>query len=179
MADPTRNNGERPFDQVQPLKATPHKEGKVSSSHQRSRQRDENTSRQAIWACQVSLEEQWPRSLVLNLSCSAYFFSRNSVFLSQQFSRNRVFQPVSAKIQTSQRARGGIHIGFCSDTIGTWSCKKEQTSDSSDKAVSLPSPAILSDELCPTWNWIFRERDVFSWEWKTNSHENNIFMRVM
>jgi len=27
-------------------------------------------------------------------TCSASFFSRNSVFLSQQFSRNSVFQPV-------------------------------------------------------------------------------------
>jgi len=48
-----------------------------------------------------------PRSLVLNLACSAYFFSRNSVFLSQQFSRNSVFQPVSAKVQTSER---GLYV---------------------------------------------------------------------
>jgi len=34
----------------------------------------------------------WPRSLVLNLACSACFFSWNSIFLSQQFSRNSVFQ---------------------------------------------------------------------------------------
>ena len=31
-------------------------------------------------------------------ACSASFFSRNSVFLSQQFSQNSVFQPVSSKI---------------------------------------------------------------------------------
>ena len=36
-----------------------------------------------------------PRSLVLNLTCSAYFFNRNSVFLSQQFSRNSVFSQSS------------------------------------------------------------------------------------
>ena len=47
----------------------------------------------------------WPRSLVLKMACSASFFSRNSVFLSQQFSRNSIFQPVSAKFQTSERGR--------------------------------------------------------------------------
>ncbi|XP_066394369.1 probable flavonol synthase 4 [Miscanthus floridulus] len=31
--------------------------------------------------------------------------SRNSVFLSQQFSQNSVFQPVSAKIQTCERGQ--------------------------------------------------------------------------
>ena len=40
-----------------------------------------------------------------NPSFSVCFFSRNSVFLSQQFSWNRVFQPVSAKVQTSERGR--------------------------------------------------------------------------
>ena len=37
-------------------------------------------------------------------TCSACFFSRNSVFLSQQFSHNSVFQPVLVKFQTSERA---------------------------------------------------------------------------
>ena len=41
-----------------------------------------------------------PRSIVLKMACSASFFSRNGIFLSQQFSRNSVFQPVSAKFQT-------------------------------------------------------------------------------
>ena len=54
------------------------------------------------WKRPCGLWPLWPRSLVLNLACSAYFFSRNSVFLSQQFSRNSVFQPVSAKVQTSE-----------------------------------------------------------------------------
>ena len=40
-----------------------------------------------------------PVRLTQKLACSASFFSRNSVFLSQQFSQNSVFQPVSAKIQ--------------------------------------------------------------------------------
>ena len=34
---------------------------------------------------------------------SASFFSRNSIFLSQQFSQNNVFQPVSTKFQTSEQ----------------------------------------------------------------------------
>ena len=33
---------------------------------------------------------------------SAYFFSRNSIFLSQQFSQNSILQPVSAKIQQAE-----------------------------------------------------------------------------
>ena len=41
-------------------------------------------------------------SLVLKMACSASFFSRNSVFLSQQFSRNSIFQLVSAKFQTRE-----------------------------------------------------------------------------
>ena len=45
-----------------------------------------------------------PRSLVLNLACSACFFSWNNIFLSQQFSRNSIFQSVSTKFQTSERA---------------------------------------------------------------------------
>ena len=40
---------------------------------------------------------------------SAYFSSRNGVFLSQQFSQNSVFQPVLAKFQTSER---GLCYGF-------------------------------------------------------------------
>ena len=43
------------------------------------------------------------RGLVWSLACSAPFFSRNSVFLSQHFSQNSVFQPLSAKLQTSER----------------------------------------------------------------------------
>jgi len=35
--------------------------------------------------------------------CSASFFSRNSIFLSQQFNQNSVFQPVSAKILSAER----------------------------------------------------------------------------
>ena len=56
---------------------------------------------------QLKLIQQRPRSLVLKMACSVSFFSRNSVFLSQQFSRNRVFLPVSAKFQTSERGRSG------------------------------------------------------------------------
>ena len=41
------------------------------------------------------------------MACSTSFSGRNSVFLSQQFSRNSVFQPVSAKVQTSERALEG------------------------------------------------------------------------
>ena len=37
--------------------------------------------------------------------CLACFFSRNSIFLSQQFSLNSVFQPVSAKILPVERGR--------------------------------------------------------------------------
>jgi len=40
-----------------------------------------------------------PRSWLVRL----FFFSRNSVFLSQQFSQNSVFQPVSAKIQQAEQ----------------------------------------------------------------------------
>ena len=36
-------------------------------------------------------------------TCSASFFNRNSVFLSQQFSKNIIFQPVSAKILPAER----------------------------------------------------------------------------
>ena len=49
-------------------------------------------------------------SLPYNSYYSAYFFSRNSVFLSQQFSQNSVFQPISAKIQTSERDHYGIEV---------------------------------------------------------------------
>jgi len=35
--------------------------------------------------------------------CSTYFFNRNSIFLSKQFSKNNVFQPVSAKFQQAER----------------------------------------------------------------------------
>jgi len=38
-------------------------------------------------------------------ACSASFFSRNSVFLSQHFSKNSVFQPISAKIQQAERSQ--------------------------------------------------------------------------
>ena len=56
------------------------------------------------WSCSMldTMGDSWAsskyrsRSLVLNLACSVYFFSRNSIFLSQQFSQNSVFQPVSA-----------------------------------------------------------------------------------
>ena len=34
---------------------------------------------------------------------SAYFFSRNSVFLLQQFSQNSIFQSVSAKFQQTEQ----------------------------------------------------------------------------
>ena len=38
--------------------------------------------------------------------CLAYpIFSRNSIFLSQQFGQNSVFQPVSAKILPAERAK--------------------------------------------------------------------------
>jgi len=43
-----------------------------------------------------------PVRLTLYLVCSASFFNRNSVFLLQQFSRNSVFQLVSAKFHTSE-----------------------------------------------------------------------------
>ena len=61
----------------------------------------------------IFLYIQWPRSLVLNLACSAWFFSRNSVFLSQQFSRNSGFQSVSVKIQTSERGHTDFSIQGC------------------------------------------------------------------
>ena len=51
------------------------------------------------------------------MACSASFFSRNSVFVSQQFSRNSVFQPVSAKFQTSERG--------LSNDISNWQTIKE------------------------------------------------------
>ena len=41
-----------------------------------------------------------------------FFFSRNIVFLSQQFSRNSIFQPVSAKFQTSERGLR-LHRAAC------------------------------------------------------------------
>ena len=47
--------------------------------------------------------DKWPRSLVLKMACSASFFSRNSVFLSQQFSRNSV----SSQFQPSFRPANG------------------------------------------------------------------------
>jgi len=55
--------------------------------------------------------------------CAASFFSWNSVFLSQQFSHNSIFQPISAKILSTKR---GIYFEYerepCS---GTRACKKE------------------------------------------------------
>ena len=42
------------------------------------------------------------------MACSASFFSKNSVFFSQQFSRNSIFQPVLAKFQTSERGLGAL-----------------------------------------------------------------------
>ena len=48
-----------------------------------------------------------PVRLTQKPTCSACFFSRNIVFLSQQFSQKQCFQPVSAKIQQSERG----HIG--------------------------------------------------------------------
>jgi len=50
-----------------------------------------------------------PVRLTLYSTYSVSFFSRNSVFLSQQFSQNSVFQPVLAKFQTSER---GLCYGF-------------------------------------------------------------------
>jgi len=38
-------------------------------------------------------------------ACSASFFSQNSIFLSQHFSQNSVFQPISAKIQQAEQGR--------------------------------------------------------------------------
>jgi len=70
-------------------------------------------------ACFYELWRYWPRSLVLNLIYSAYFFSRNSVFLSQQFSRNSVFQPVSAKVQTQRTG--------CLNRRARWSCTRAWT----------------------------------------------------
>ena len=68
----------------------------------------------------------WPRSLVLKMACSASFFSRNSVFLSQQFSRNSVFQPVSAKVQTSERGQSCKYsIFYLSLFVRTLCCSRE------------------------------------------------------
>ena len=44
---------------------------------------------------------------------SAYFFSRNSVFPSQQFSQNSVFQPVSAKILPAERGQLSGLVALC------------------------------------------------------------------
>ena len=44
----------------------------------------------------------------LSLKC---FFQPEQCFLSQQFSRNSIFQPVSAKFQTSERGHGYGHSG--------------------------------------------------------------------
>jgi len=40
-----------------------------------------------------------PVRLTLKLACSASFFNRNSIFFSQHFSQNSVFQLISAKFQ--------------------------------------------------------------------------------
>jgi len=44
-----------------------------------------------------------PVRLTLYPVCSASFFSRNSVSLSQHFNQNSVFQPLSAKFQQAER----------------------------------------------------------------------------
>ena len=44
-----------------------------------------------------------PVRLTTYPTCSASFFSRNNIFLSQHFSQNSIFQPISAKIQQAER----------------------------------------------------------------------------
>ena len=44
-----------------------------------------------------------PVRFTLKPACLASFFSRNSVFLSQQFSQNSIFQSVSAKFQQTEQ----------------------------------------------------------------------------
>ena len=42
----------------------------------------------------------------------SHIFSHNSVFLSQQFSQNSVFQPVSAKIQQAEWSHKGKSMSW-------------------------------------------------------------------
>jgi hypothetical protein len=51
----------------------------------------------------------WPRSAGLIFGFFGFFCSWNSVFLSQHFSQNSIFQPVSAKFQTRRHThQGGV-----------------------------------------------------------------------
>ena len=49
-----------------------------------------------------------PVRLIQKPACSACFFSRNSVFFSQQFSQNSIFQVVSAKFQQAEQGYGTL-----------------------------------------------------------------------
>ena len=51
----------------------------------------------------AAMQQMGPVRLTPYPACSSSFFTRNGVFLSQHFSQNNVFQPISAKIQQAER----------------------------------------------------------------------------
>jgi len=92
------------------------------------------------------------------MACSASFFSRNSVFLSQQFGRNSFFQSVSAKFQTSEQGHclndAALFVWAClvamaESTVG-WFGVREKYCSLADKSwlISQIRPSEQADRNC-------------------------------